>query len=204
MLSLPADQTPPGWGGRLSFAFVNSLLWRRSGEPEETLDSYGRLVDVASDSGWLPDPETLRVAAKREAAPADLVLSRALELREQLFDLFTAVAAREGLPAVALGRLSDVFGQALSQLQLAAPGTGAARVAWRSPVDPNLPLWLVAISAADLLTADSHDRIKQCPGERCGWVFFDTTRNRSRRWCEDSQCGNRARAKRYYQRHHAS
>ncbi len=203
MLSLPADQTPPGWGGRLAFAVVNSLLWRRSDDPEETLDSYHRLVDVASDSGWLPDSETLRVAAKRDPAPADLVLARALDLREQLFDIFSAVAGAERLPQVSLSRLSDVFGQGLSQVQLTGRGAGA-RVDWRSPVDPDLPLWLVAISAADLLTADSQERIKQCPGERCGWVFFDTTRNRSRRWCEDSQCGNRARAKRYYQRHRAS
>lgn len=203
MLALPTDQTSAGWGGRLCFALVNSVLWRRSDEPEETLDSYARLVDLAADSGWLPDPETLRVAAKREPAPADLVLARALELREHLFDIFSAVAASDPVSGVALGRLSEVFGQALSQLQL-APREPGARVDWRSPFDADLPLWLVAISAADLLTRDAHDRVKQCPGERCGWVFFDTTRNRSRRWCEDSQCGNRARAKRYYQRHHAS
>jgi predicted RNA-binding Zn ribbon-like protein len=203
VLALPADETSPGWGGRLSFAIVNSLLWRRSGDPDETLDSYERLVDVAADSGWLPDPETLKVAAKRDPAPAELVLSRTLELREHLFDLFTAVAAHEPLPAVPLSRLSEVFTQALSQLQLTA-GEPGARVDWRSPFDADLPLFLVTISAADMVTSDYRDRIKQCPGERCGWVFYDTTRNRSRRWCEDSQCGNRARAKRYYERHRVS
>jgi predicted RNA-binding Zn ribbon-like protein len=187
----------------LSFAVVNSLLWRRSDEPEETLDSYGRLVDIAADSGWMPDAETLKASAKRDPVPADLVLSRAFELREHLFAIFSAVAAGEPLPGLALSRLSETFGHALAELQL-VPNDPGARVDWRSPFDPNLPLWMVAISAADLLTGDGHDRIKQCPGERCGWVFFDTTRNRSRRWCEDSQCGNRARAKRYYQRHRAS
>ena len=102
---------------------------------------------------------------------------------------------------MALSRLSDIFGQRPRRGYSSLPNGPGARVEWRSPFDPNLPLWLVAISAADLLTADSHGRVKQCPGERCGWIFFDTTRNRSRRWCEDSQCGNRARAKRYYERH---
>ena len=143
---------PAGWGGRLSFAMVNSLLWRRSGEPEDTLDSYDRLVDVAADSGWLPDPETLRVAAKREPAPADSRVSRTLELREHLFEMFTSLAATDPLPAVSLSRLNEVFAQALSQVQL-APREPGARVEWRSPVDADLPLWLVTISAADLLTA---------------------------------------------------
>jgi predicted RNA-binding Zn ribbon-like protein len=203
LLALPDDQTPAGWGGRLAFSLVNSVLWRRSDDPEDTLDSYGRLVDIAADSGWLPDAETLRVAGKRGPAPARLAMSRAIELREHLFAIFSSLADDEPVPAVSLSRLNEVFGQALSQLQL-APREPGARIDWRSPVDPDLPLWLIAISAAELLTATDQDRIKQCPGERCGWVFYDTTRNRSRRWCEDSQCGNRARAKRYYQRHHAS
>ena len=43
-------------------------------------------------------------------------------------------------------------------------------------------------------------RLKQCPGEHCGWVFFDMTKNKSRRWCEMSVCGNRAKAKAHYRR----
>ncbi len=203
MLSQPDDSTESLMGGRLCLAIVNSVAWRRSDEPNDHLDSYDYLLDVAAASGRLPDTETLRVLAKREPGPAGLVLARVAELREQLYEVFSAVAAGEGLPPVALSRLNDVVGQALSQLQLAPAGNGA-RVDWRSPVDVNLPLWLIALSAADALTDGSLDRVKQCPDERCGWVFFDATRNRSRRWCEDSQCGNRARAKRYYERHRAS
>ncbi len=203
MLSQPDDFTQSVMGGRLCLAVVNSVAWRRSDEPDDHLDSYDYLLDVVAASGRLPDPETLRVLAKREPGPADLVLARAAELREQLYQIFSAVSAGDTVPLVPLSRLSDVVGQALSQVQL-APAGRAAQVDWRSPVDANLPLWLIALSAADLLTGSSLDRVKQCPDERCGWVFFDVTRNRSRRWCEDTQCGNRARAKRYYDRHRAS
>ncbi len=203
MLSQPVDSTPSLTGGRLCLAVINTISWRRSDEPHDHLDSYGDLIDVATASGRLPDGETLRVLAKRDAGPAELVLARVVELREQLYDIFSAVSAGENLPAVPLSRLNDVVGQALSQFQLTSVG-GSAQIDWRSPVDVNLPLWLIAMSGAELLTGDSLDRIKQCPDDRCGWVFFDASRNRSRRWCEDSQCGNRARAKRYYERHRAS
>lgn len=203
MLSQPDDSTGSLMGGRLCLAIVNTIAWRRSDEPDDHLDSYDYLIDVVAASGRLPDSETLRMLAKRGPGPAELVLARVVELREQLYEIFSAISIGKALPAVSLSRLNDVVGQALSQLQL-TPVDGVASVGWRSPVDVNLPLWLIAMSAADLLTGGSIDRVKQCPDERCGWVFFDASRNRSRRWCEDSQCGNRARAKRYYERHRAS
>jgi predicted RNA-binding Zn ribbon-like protein len=61
-------------------------------------------------------------------------------------------------------------------------------------------LMAVADSAAELLTSDSLPRVRQCGGLNCGWLFLDTTRNRSRRWCDMKDCGNRAKVRRYRQR----
>jgi predicted RNA-binding Zn ribbon-like protein len=63
-------------------------------------------------------------------------------------------------------------------------------------------LWPVARSAADLLTsAEELARVGQCADDRgCGWLFFDTSRNHSRRWCAMKDCGNRAKARRHYRR----
>jgi predicted RNA-binding Zn ribbon-like protein len=47
-----------------------------------------------------------------------------------------------------------------------------------------------------LLQADL-SRIKMCQGEKCGWLFFDATKNKSRRWCEMEICGNRAKQRRF-------
>lgn len=41
------------------------------------------------------------------------------------------------------------------------------------------------------------ERLKRCENPRCGWLFVDRSRNRSRRWCEMATCGNRAKAKRH-------
>ena len=64
-------------------------------------------------------------------------------------------------------------------------------------------LWPIVRSAAELLTSDKLDRVGQCAGDSCGWLFLDTSRNRSRRWCEMEHCGNRAKARRHYRRQQA-
>jgi predicted RNA-binding Zn ribbon-like protein len=51
-----------------------------------------------------------------------------------------------------------------------------------------------------LLASIEITRVKQCPGPTCGWVFLDVTRNRSRRWCNSAECGNRSRVQAHYAR----
>ena len=65
-------------------------------------------------------------------------------------------------------------------------------------------LWPVVGSAADLLTSEDLDRVGECQGDGCGWLFIDMSRNHSRRWCDMGDCGNRAKARRHYRRKKAS
>ena len=56
----------------------------------------------------------------------------------------------------------------------------------------------VVHSTAKLLLSNQPERVKQC--RECGWLFYDTTRNLSRRWCDMQTCGNKAKARRHYER----
>jgi predicted RNA-binding Zn ribbon-like protein len=44
-------------------------------------------------------------------------------------------------------------------------------------------------------------RLKVCPGDHCGWAFYDHSRNQTGRWCSMSVCGGRAKARAHYHRH---
>ena len=44
------------------------------------------------------------------------------------------------------------------------------------------------------------DRLKACPEDNCGWVFYDQSRNRSSTWCSMAVCGNRAKARAFRER----
>jgi len=62
------------------------------------------------------------------------------------------------------------------------------------------PIWLIVRSAANLLTSEETSSIRECASETCSWLFVDRSRTRRRRWCDMSTCGNRAKARRHYQR----
>jgi hypothetical protein len=63
----------------------------------------------------------------------------------------------------------------------------------------NLPRHIVGRAVGELLKSwgdpDWH-RLKACVGPGCGLVFVDRSRNGSRRWCQMSDCGNRAKGAR--------
>ena len=59
---------------------------------------------------------------------------------------------------------------------------------------------LAAIAAA-AMTDGTWRRLKTCRADRCGWAFYDHTRNHSRLWCSMAVCGNRTKARSYRRRH---
>jgi CGNR zinc finger len=72
---------------------------------------------------------------------------------------------------------------------------------WTSAADGlRKVLFTVLASAAELLASDRLGRIRECGPADCTWLFVDQSRNRSRRWCDMTACGNRMKARRHYQR----
>jgi predicted RNA-binding Zn ribbon-like protein len=59
------------------------------------------------------------------------------------------------------------------------------------------------VSAAELLADGARPPVRVCCSSaerRCTWLFVDESRNRTRRWCSMKDCGNRAKARRHYER----
>jgi predicted RNA-binding Zn ribbon-like protein len=76
--------------------------------------------------------------------------------------------------------------------------------AWEAGTEAERVLWGVARSAANLLVSSDLDRVKVCDGPGCGWMFLDGSRNRSRRWCDSRDCGNRERVRQHLARKRAA
>ena len=62
------------------------------------------------------------------------------------------------------------------------------------------PLWAVLWNGLELLTSARLGQVRTCADARCGWMFLDLSRNRTRRWCAMENCGNRAKVRRHYAR----
>jgi predicted RNA-binding Zn ribbon-like protein len=145
----------------------------------------------------------LRQRAARHPAIASATLERAIALRETIFRIFSAVAEGHSPEATDVATLNGALSETLSRLRLTMTADGFGWQ-WAGSGDSlEQMLWPVTRSAAELLTTGELSRVRMCGGEDCGWLFFDTSRNQSRRWCSMEDCGNRAKARRYHQRHRA-
>jgi predicted RNA-binding Zn ribbon-like protein len=61
----------------------------------------------------------------------------------------------------------------------------------------------IAGSLADLLAVGDTDRLKVCDNPDCRFAFYDETRNRTRRWCAQTTCGNRHKVRAFRARQRA-
>ncbi len=46
----------------------------------------------------------------------------------------------------------------------------------------------------------SWDRLKVCSRDRCQWMYYDSSRNASSKWCATRICGSREKARRAYRK----
>ena len=79
---------------------------------------------------------------------------------------------------------------------------GEPRFVAASGAGLELALGVVLAITARAMIDGSWSRLKVCPGEHCGWAFYDHSRNQSGRWCSMAVCGGRAKARSHYRRHH--
>ncbi len=199
-------------GGRLCLDFVNTVggrsrdLSKKRADASivvsEKLDDYRDLVAWSQHAGMIEEAEARRLVreAARRGREAAEVLRRAIELRESLYRLFKS--AIEGLEPRAsdLAVLNEELSKARSREHLARVGDSFAWEWSDSRDELDRLLWPVARSAAELLTSSDLSRLRECGGENCGWIFTDTSRNRSRQWCYMQGCGNLAKVRRFRSR----
>jgi len=199
-------QTPTGYlfeltGGNLCLDLSNTVDERPTDHPRELLPRYQDLLDWAVQAGALAGTEAteLRDHARRHRRAASSALRALSEVREAIFDVFSAVADRRDMPAGALAVLNRVMPGALGRRCLEPQG-GRFVWAWRRSPRPDLNrvLWPVVWTAAELLTSSELERIRRCAGSGCAWLFIDRSKNQTRRWCDMSVCGNRIKARRHY------
>lgn len=202
-------------GGHPALDLVNSLDNRfRHDGPNEVLVGYDELLRFLGESALL-DPRHVRLlseSASTNGNAAENALRSVRELREAAARvLYTAAAAvdvaaaleRETPPPADIKTLQHYFLEASQHRELHC-GNGLPQVTWQWPdseaANPTLPLWILSQSVADLLLADSMLQLRTCAADTCRWLFLDTSKNHTRRWCNMKVCGNRMKARRFQAR----
>jgi predicted RNA-binding Zn ribbon-like protein len=190
-------------GGHPALDLVNSLDNRfRADGPNENLVHYGDLLRFLNETGLL-DSQKIRLLDKNASPTADQVLRRVRDLREATANVFYA-AMEERTPSPAgIKALQGYVLEATRRRELHWD-TQHSHMSWKwdsqAETDPNLPLWLLAQSVSDILLSPDAARVKTCAVDTCRWLFLDTSKNHTRRWCNMKVCGNRMKARRFQAR----
>jgi predicted RNA-binding Zn ribbon-like protein len=191
-------------GGHVALNLVNTVAPRSPGGGEHTdfLPSPARLLTWSTEVGVVGDADAARVERDWAAHPraADRALRAVIEIRESAYALLAAaLGADVADPQAERDLLTRHWSAAAGRSQLVAGGggTGIARV----EVGTTPALMLVdrlAVAAVDLLGSVDVARLRSCPVEAggCGWLFLDTSRNGSRRWCSMDDCGAQSKSRR--------
>ncbi len=200
---MTSARSVPLLGGALCLDFANTVSWRGAEEPKEWLTSYDDLVDWASHAGVVSDgtARRLRRAARARPAEAAAALQRARDLREAIYRAFSRRAAADAPAGDDLERIRGRYEDAVRHARFRAHAD-SDRWSWAEDGEAELDLVTraVARSAVELAMSPALARLRECLGQDCGWLFVDQSRNRSRRWCSSTDCGNRARVRRFHER----
>jgi predicted RNA-binding Zn ribbon-like protein len=190
-------------GGDLSLDFCNTADGDiNSGEWDDWIADYPALLGWAQDAGLLPPERAAALHEQADIHPAEAaqVMEFAHALRLALFELFSATADERTPSENAVTTFNDYLQSALSHLRIMSSAPGQFGWRWADETDLAAPLWPIVWAASQLLTSERVGLVRQCSGKDCSWLFLDTSRNHSRRWCDMKGCGNRAKAHRHYQR----
>lgn len=188
-------------GGDAALDFINTVSGRDQ-TPRDWLDSYARLLEWATLVRLLPERNLRALTRKMHGEPATAAraLTRAKELREELFALVSAIAAGNAPPKSALVALREHWLAGIDAHELRFENGQVTADIRADAGDFDLIAAMVAYRMVEHVLPQPVDRLRMCGGTNCAWVFIDSSKAGRRRWCDMAMCGNVAKAQRFYAR----
>ncbi len=189
-------------GGSLCLDFANTVDWHASERSVENLNTFDDLLWWSRNAGIITKREAVGLGymAANSPSEAERALKKAVDLRETIYRMFSAVTVGSLPSDQDLAAFNEDLSGASLRSRIIRTKYG---LLWDWTGGKDTLDWMlnpVIRSAADLLVSGDLRRVKKCADLQCGWIFLDVSRNKSRRWCDMKHCGNRAKATRFYQR----
>ena len=159
--------------------------YRGSGAREDHIFNEKWLASFLARAGWgggLP--------ARSERKPL-------LGLRALLRRMVDALIARKSPKAADLKAFNDVLAASALVSRLEHRGDKWLLVQASSASGIQRTISAVAHSFASMMAEGDPNRIKRCANPDCGWVIYDASHNRTRRWCDVRECGNLVKVRQF-------
>jgi len=189
--------------GHPALDLINTLDWRFREEPppEELLNDFDDLAHFVEQSGLMSNVQVRRMLRNVSANKGGQVIESVRELREAAARVLYAVLDGKDPSASSVKLLERYFREARESQHLHWNGNKLAWELTQSPAPAELLLWLLSLRAAELMTSDEMHSLRECGNAECRWLFLDTSKNHTRRWCDMKICGNRMKARRFKAQH---
>lgn len=119
------------------------------------------------------------------------------KFREQLHELAIRLANENQMNAEDWALLNEYMELGVVRRQFAGEGEGIELKLTPINNDWNQALAEIAASFGQTLLEGGDGRIRICDNPDCRWVFYDDTRNRTKKYCDDKTCGNLMKVRRF-------
>ena len=186
-------------GNQPAIDFINTVDWRGRKNPHEYINNYTDLTDWATYVNLIDQKEAAILIEKAAKNPqtASGIYMRAIAFREAVYRTLLQLSIDSNPSVEDKSLIETEMRKMFSQTQLDLSGK---KLELTDELNLDHILNIIVKEIVELLTSDRVDRVKRCQSEECGWLFIDTSKNNSRKWCRMNGCGNRAKARRYYRR----
>jgi predicted RNA-binding Zn ribbon-like protein len=188
------------YAGHPALELINTLDMRFSAQTIDLIPTYKDLLRLATQLELLTAEQARKLGRSVGEKDAQRVLAATVELREALAAVLYGRIEGGRLPAAQIHVLEQQFHAAASHRRLLSRD---AHLEWSwSGVEreAEIPLWMLAQAASDLLVSSDLELVKDCGDPTCRWLFLDVSKNHTRRWCDMKTCGNRMKARRHHAR----
>lgn len=189
-LRLPTAGEDPG--GRASapgsLALVQAFVNTYSGHTGEDL-----LATPTAASGWLAAAGLLSPEARLSDGEQQALIGTREAIRGAL-----GAHTRRTADDVAAARLTEALMPC--RLSVTADPAGTVRLTRADQHPYARVVGGLAIAIAEAALAGTWGRLKACPGDRCGWAFYDRSSGGGSRWCSMQVCGARSKMRAYRSR----
>jgi predicted RNA-binding Zn ribbon-like protein len=179
-------------GEEISFDFINTISWPGTEWEHDWLDGPGNFILWATAAGLVNKSK-----AKLLSGISDVKLTKEMEyvstIRRELSKIVTPLAFDKKLPEEAIESLNILIHQIIQQRSI---DFKTHKWVWNDFLSLKEVLAPIIWNAGHVISETDHTRIRHCPS--CNWIFYDNSKNKSRRWCDMKDCGSRDKSLRYY------
>ncbi|WP_445710256.1 CGNR zinc finger domain-containing protein [Flavobacterium sp.] len=177
-------------GGNLALDFINTIKDRLVADPEDYLSGKEEWIT------WLKRVDIFEEEATN-LDEANLNLKEIIRKREFLHRVFQGLAFHREIKEKDL-KCFDLLLQRIRKATKIFVVDNIPQEHLEIDVnDLNSYILIIGKAAHELLMSEEIDRIKECGN--CGWLYYDSSKNKCRKWCNMDTCGNEVKARKYYE-----